>query len=70
MPDQFGLNNSIEMQEGAPKQKIGLMLHAVTQEVHIPLDDINATLVPLSDPSLEPLHINILDYILGVFWLS
>jgi len=31
------------------------------------LDEINTTLVPLSDPSLEPLQINILDYILGVF---
>lgn len=32
------------------------------------LDEINTTLVPLSDPSLEPLQINILDYILGVFF--
>ncbi|CAN6893535.1 unnamed protein product [Brassica oleracea] len=30
------------------------------------LDEINSTLLPLSDPSLEPLQINILDYILGV----
>ncbi|KAG2274801.1 hypothetical protein Bca52824_057356 [Brassica carinata] len=30
------------------------------------LDEINSTLLPLSDPSLEPLHINILDYILGL----
>lgn len=30
------------------------------------LDEINTTLVPLSDPSLEPLQINILDYILGL----
>lgn len=30
------------------------------------LDEINATLLPLSDPSLEPLQINILDYLLGV----
>lgn len=34
------------------------------------LDEINATLVPLSEPSMEPLQINILDYILGVFRLS
>ncbi|XP_057961268.1 uncharacterized protein LOC131153163 [Malania oleifera] len=30
------------------------------------LDDINTTLLPLSDPSLEPLQINILDYLLGL----
>ncbi|KAH0868336.1 hypothetical protein HID58_075358 [Brassica napus] len=30
------------------------------------LDEINSTLLPLSDPSLEPLQINILDYILGL----
>lgn len=30
------------------------------------LDEINASLLPLSDPSLEPLQINLLDYILGV----
>ncbi|KAJ8760626.1 hypothetical protein K2173_015293 [Erythroxylum novogranatense] len=30
------------------------------------LDEINATLQPLSDPSNEPLQINILDYILGL----
>lgn len=30
------------------------------------LDEINAALLPLSDPSLEPLQINILDYILGL----
>ena len=30
------------------------------------LDEINATLLPLSDPSLEPLQINVLDYLLGV----
>ncbi|XP_037495163.1 translin-associated protein X isoform X1 [Jatropha curcas] len=30
------------------------------------LDEINATLLTLSDPSLEPLQINILDYILGL----
>ncbi|KAG4993008.1 hypothetical protein AAZX31_11G011200 [Glycine max] len=30
------------------------------------LDEINKTLLPLSDPSLDPLQINILDYILGV----
>ncbi|KAI4357966.1 hypothetical protein L6164_001878 [Bauhinia variegata] len=30
------------------------------------LDEINATLLPLSDPSLEPLKINILDYLLGL----
>ena len=30
------------------------------------LDEINAVLLPLSDPSLEPLQINNLDYILGV----
>ncbi|KAL2987124.1 hypothetical protein AAZX31_11G011200 [Glycine max] len=29
------------------------------------LDEINKTLLPLSDPSLDPLQINILDYILG-----
>lgn len=33
------------------------------------LDEINAALLPLSDPSFEPLQINILDYILGVFAL-
>ncbi|KAL8241938.1 hypothetical protein R6Q59_012240 [Mikania micrantha] len=30
------------------------------------LDEINAMLLPLSDPSSEPLQINILDYILGI----
>lgn len=30
------------------------------------LDEMNATLFPLSDPSLEPLQINVLDYLLGV----
>ncbi|KAM3344409.1 translin-associated protein X isoform X1 [Capsicum galapagoense] len=30
------------------------------------LDEINATLLPLSDPSVEPLQINILDYMLGL----
>ncbi|KAJ0866035.1 putative Translin family [Helianthus annuus] len=30
------------------------------------LDEINAMLLPLSDPSREPLQINILDYILGL----
>ncbi|PNX97013.1 translin-associated protein X-like [Trifolium pratense] len=30
------------------------------------LDEINNTLLPLSDPSLQPLQINILDYLLGV----
>ncbi|KAL3369751.1 hypothetical protein AABB24_007004 [Solanum stoloniferum] len=30
------------------------------------LDEMNATLLPLSDPSVEPLQINILDYILGL----
>ncbi|XP_022776698.1 translin-associated protein X isoform X2 [Durio zibethinus] len=29
------------------------------------LDEINASLLPLSDPSLEPLQINLLDYLLG-----
>lgn len=30
------------------------------------LDEINAALLLLSDPSLEPLQINVLDYLLGV----
>uniref|UniRef100_A0A2P2JK57 Translin-associated protein X isoform X3 n=1 Tax=Rhizophora mucronata TaxID=61149 RepID=A0A2P2JK57_RHIMU len=30
------------------------------------LDEINLTLLPFSDPSVEPLKINILDYLLGV----
>ncbi|KAJ7943297.1 translin-associated protein X [Quillaja saponaria] len=30
------------------------------------LDEINATLLPLGDPSLEPLQINVLDYLLGL----
>lgn len=30
------------------------------------LSEINASLLPLSDPSIEPLQINVLDYILGV----
>ncbi|XP_041014156.1 translin-associated protein X [Juglans microcarpa x Juglans regia] len=30
------------------------------------LDEINATLLPLSDPSFEPLQINVLDYLLGL----
>ncbi|MCL7034955.1 hypothetical protein MKW94_009724 [Papaver nudicaule] len=30
------------------------------------LAEINATLLPLSDPSLEPLQINVLDYLLGL----
>jgi len=30
------------------------------------LDEINKTLLPLNDPSLDPLQINVLDYILGV----
>ncbi|KAL4575664.1 hypothetical protein LXL04_022515 [Taraxacum kok-saghyz] len=30
------------------------------------LDEINTMLLPLSDPSFEPLQINILDYILGL----
>lgn len=30
------------------------------------LDELNATFLPLSDPSLEPLQINVLDYLLGV----
>lgn len=30
------------------------------------LDEMNATLFPLSDPSLEPLQINVLDYLLGL----
>ncbi|KAK4788076.1 hypothetical protein SAY86_019395 [Trapa natans] len=30
------------------------------------LDEMNATLLPLSDPSEEPLQINILDYLLGL----
>nr|XP_027097440.1 translin-associated protein X isoform X1 [Coffea arabica]XP_027097442.1 translin-associated protein X isoform X1 [Coffea arabica]XP_027097443.1 translin-associated protein X isoform X1 [Coffea arabica] len=30
------------------------------------LDEINASLLPLSDPSHEPLQINILDYLLGL----
>ncbi|CAI8608593.1 unnamed protein product [Vicia faba] len=30
------------------------------------LDEINDTLLPLSDPSLQPLQINILDYLLGL----
>ncbi|KAH7516138.1 hypothetical protein FEM48_Zijuj10G0103300 [Ziziphus jujuba var. spinosa] len=29
------------------------------------LEEINSTLLPLSDPSLEPLQINVLDYLLG-----
>ncbi|GAB2262458.1 hypothetical protein Droror1_Dr00003455 [Drosera rotundifolia] len=30
------------------------------------LDELNATLLPLSDPSVEPMQINILDYLLGL----
>ncbi|KAL9246316.1 hypothetical protein vseg_019865 [Gypsophila vaccaria] len=30
------------------------------------LDEINATFLPLGDPSIEPLQINILDYLLGL----
>ncbi|XP_077242300.1 translin family protein [Tasmannia lanceolata] len=30
------------------------------------LSEINTSLLPLSDPSLEPLQINVLDYLLGV----
>ncbi|CAK8561717.1 unnamed protein product [Lathyrus sativus] len=30
------------------------------------LDEMNDTLLPLSDPSLQPLQINILDYLLGL----
>ncbi|CAI9096410.1 OLC1v1032557C3 [Oldenlandia corymbosa var. corymbosa] len=30
------------------------------------LDEMNATLLPLNDPSIEPLQINILDYLLGL----
>ncbi|CAN1838737.1 Translin-associated protein X [Linum perenne] len=30
------------------------------------LDEMNATLLPLSDPALEPLQINVLDYLLGL----
>ena len=30
------------------------------------LDEINAALLPLTDPSVEPLKINVLDYLLGV----
>ncbi|OMO72149.1 Multi antimicrobial extrusion protein [Corchorus olitorius] len=30
------------------------------------LDEINSSIVPLSDPSLEPLQINLLDYLLGL----
>ncbi|GAB4840162.1 hypothetical protein Ancab_020926, partial [Ancistrocladus abbreviatus] len=30
------------------------------------LDEINATLLPLTDPSIEPFQINILDYLLGL----
>ncbi|XP_019423344.1 PREDICTED: translin-associated protein X isoform X2 [Lupinus angustifolius] len=30
------------------------------------LDEINNTLLPLSDPSIQPLQINILDYLLGI----
>ncbi|KAL3633920.1 hypothetical protein CASFOL_022682 [Castilleja foliolosa] len=30
------------------------------------LDDINASLRTLSDPSIEPLQINVLDYLLGI----
>ncbi|XP_062162963.1 uncharacterized protein LOC133869882 [Alnus glutinosa] len=30
------------------------------------LDEINGTLLPLSDPSFEPLQINVLDYLLGL----
>ncbi|XP_015867189.2 uncharacterized protein LOC107404710 isoform X2 [Ziziphus jujuba] len=30
------------------------------------LEEINSTLLPLSDPSLEPLQINVLDYLLGL----
>ncbi|XVF43286.1 hypothetical protein PTKIN_Ptkin02bG0027800 [Pterospermum kingtungense] len=30
------------------------------------LDEINASLLPLSDPSREPLQINLLDYLLGL----
>ncbi|KAF4402733.1 uncharacterized protein LOC115701220 isoform X2 [Cannabis sativa] len=37
--------------------RMGTLLH---------LDEINATLLPLSDPSLEPLQINVLDYLLGL----
>jgi predicted translin family RNA/ssDNA-binding protein len=33
------------------------------------LDEINGTLLPLSDPSFEPLQINVLDYLLGVIAL-
>ncbi|KAG8366493.1 hypothetical protein BUALT_Bualt17G0085700 [Buddleja alternifolia] len=30
------------------------------------LDEINASLLPLSDPSVEPMQINVLDYLLGL----
>lgn len=30
------------------------------------LDEINSALSPLSDPSVDPLRINVLDYLLGV----
>ncbi|TXG56690.1 hypothetical protein EZV62_018003 [Acer yangbiense] len=30
------------------------------------LEEINATFLPLSDPSLEPLKVNVLDYLLGL----
>ncbi|KAL5761579.1 hypothetical protein ACOSP7_017843 [Xanthoceras sorbifolium] len=30
------------------------------------LEEINATLLPLNDPSLEPLQVNVLDYLLGL----
>lgn len=30
------------------------------------LDEMNSKLLPLSDPSIAPLQINILDYLLGV----
>ncbi|KAI3914605.1 hypothetical protein MKX01_011752, partial [Papaver californicum] len=34
------------------------------------LAEINATLLPLSDPSLEPLQINVVDYLLGLVDLT
>lgn len=33
------------------------------------LEEMNASLKPLSDPSIEPLQINVLDYLLGVIFL-
>lgn len=59
IPCSFQVQEYVEAATFYKFCRTGTLLH---------LEEINSTLLPLSDPSLEPLQINVLDYLLGVIY--